>query len=187
MSKSPKFFVTQKGNYFDKKTDVKNLTKKLKTIDKYKDSEMTDPSLLSHPSNREFGTENEWLQFIIQQLENSEPEVTTTTSNISDKERTALRELRLNKEIIIKKSDKINIIVIMDAEYYKTKLVLQDHLEKDTYEVATDNCDKEVFKNQTKLVGKYKDCLTEKEVKFITKYDWKTSNFNVNSKIIKCK
>ena len=34
---------------------------------------------------------------------------------------------------------------------------------------------------------KYEKCLTSKEMKFITNYEWKSSNFYVNPKISKCK
>ena len=34
---------------------------------------------------------------------------------------------------------------------------------------------------------KHEKCLTAKELKFITNYEWKTSNFYVNPKISKCK
>ena len=78
-------------------------------------------------------------------------------------------------------------MVIMDTEYYRDKLVLQDHLNQPTYETTRNDIDKIVFKKQRKLMDKHRDCLTDKEFKFITDYKWKSSNFYVNPKIAKNK
>ena len=116
-----------------------------------------------------------------------EPEPVNSRSNVTADERNALKDLKNNKSIVIKKADKTNILVIMDAEFYKQKLVLQDHLNKPTYERTTEDADKKVFKRQAALVEKHKRCLTNKEAKFITDYEWKTSNFYASPKISKCK
>ena len=120
-------------------------------------------------------------------LESLEPEATKTPCNVTAQEKRALDELKENKDIVIKKADKTNIIVIMDAIYYRDKLILKDHLSQPTYELSTTQADKNVFKNQGILINKHKDCLTKKEIQFITNYEWKSSNFYVNPKIAKCK
>ena len=75
----------------------------------------------------------------------------------------------------------------MDAEFYRNKLVLSDHLETETYSVVPSNADEKVFKNLKKLVDKYKSCFTSKEIDFMINSDWKTSNFYVLPKIHKNK
>ena len=75
----------------------------------------------------------------------------------------------------------------MDTTHYRDKLVFHDHLDQSIYEVTTQDADKNVFKNQLKLIEKYKKCLTNNEIKFISDYEWKSSNFYVNPKISKCK
>ena len=75
----------------------------------------------------------------------------------------------------------------MDKEFYRNKLVLQDHLHQATYETTSNDIDKIVFRKQKVLMEKHKECLTDKEFKFITDYEWKSSNFYVNPKISKCK
>ena len=110
------------------KSDVKKLTRKLKLIEIYHDSENTDPSLVRHSSNYEVRTHNGWLQHISNQLEQSEPNRTSESHNVTEEERKAVLKLKSDKSIVIKKADKINVFVIIDAEYYKSKLVLRDHL-----------------------------------------------------------
>ena len=74
----------------------------------------------------------------------------------------------------------------MDTSYYRNKLVLQDHLDTPVYEVTTENADKKVFNEQVKLMEKHRKCLTRNEFKYITNYEWKSSNFYVNPKVAKC-
>ena len=70
--------MTQQGNYFDIKKDIKVMTKKLKIIEKYKDANFRDESLLRMPSLHEVKTENAWVQHIVNVLENLEPEPINT-------------------------------------------------------------------------------------------------------------
>ena len=120
-------------------------------------------------------------------LEGLDPEPITTESNVTSEERKAIKELKENRNIVIKKADKTNVFVVMDTDFYRDKLVLQDHLNTSTYEQVDDKVDKKVFSKQTRLMKKHENCLTDKEMKFITDYEWKTSNFYVNPKISKCK
>ena len=124
---------------------------------------------------------------MVKVLDVIEPEPIKTESNVSGDERKAIKTLRENSNIVIKKADKTNVFVIMDKEFYRDKLVLGDHLNTSTYELTDENSDKKVFNKQEKLMRKHQKCLTPKEMSYITKYDWKTSNFYVNPKISKCK
>ena len=81
----------------------------------------------------------------------------------------------------------MNVFVIMDSDFYRDKLILEDHLNTPTYELTTADADKKVYIEQAKLMQKHEKCLTKKEMKFITDYEWKTSNFYINPKISKCK
>ena len=94
----------------DIKKDIKVMTKKLKIIDKYKNSESSDESLLKKRSTKEFKTDNEWVQYIVNVLENLEPEPVDIQSNINDDERKALKKLANNKDIVIKKADKVTFL-----------------------------------------------------------------------------
>ena len=50
------------------------------------------------------------------------------------------------------------MFVILDKTFYRDKLVLKDHLETNTYEVAPPNLDKKVMKNLKGLLEKHKNC-----------------------------
>ena len=159
----------------------------MKIIEKYKDVEFNDTSLLRNKSIHEVKTENEWVQYMANVLETLEPEPVNISSNVTDEERRAVKELAVNKNIVIKRADKTNIFVVMDSEFYRNKLVLNDHLSSSTYERAADDADVKVFKQQTKLLEKHRNCLTKNEFNYITDYEWKSSLFYVNPKIAKCK
>ena len=179
--------MTQPGNYFDIKKDVAILTKKLKLVEKFKNSQYIDESIVKHSSILEVRTENEWLQHMVNVIEGLDPEPINTPSNVTSSERKAIKELKENTSIVIKKADKTNVFVIMDTEFYRDKLVLGDHLHTPTYERTTADADKKVFSEEIKLMKKHENCLTSKEFKYITNYEWRTSNFYVNPKISKCK
>ena len=186
LSRSPKFCVTQPGNYFDIKKDIAVLQKKVKLIEKFKDSDYQDHSIVKHSSISEVKTGNEWVQHMVNVLDGIEPEPINTPCNVTAAELKAIKELQQNRNIVIKKADKVNVFVIMDSDFYRDKLILEDHLNTPTYELTTADADKKVYIEQAKLMQKHEKCLTKKEMKFITDYEWKTSNFYINPKISKC-
>ena len=107
------------------------------------------------------------------------------SDNLTIGERPALQDLKTANDIVIKKADKGNTLVIMDTEFYRDNLVLLDHLYTSTYSIEPVNSDQKVFRDLTKLVEKHWNCLTEKETQFIINKDWKSSNFYVLPKIHK--
>ena len=123
------------------------LTKKLKIIDKYKDSVNTDTSLVRNSSLNAIKTDNPWLQYIVNEIESLEPAPTNTPSNVTTEERKAVKDLKENKNIVIKKADKTNVFVVMDTCFYRDKLVMEDHLNQPTYEKTNEDADKKVFSN----------------------------------------
>ena len=168
------------------KTDVKNLTRKLKIIDRFQGAEWNDESIVKNPSAYEFASKNPWINNISKKLETLEPEHIEIPDNITPAERRALRELKNDDQIIIKKADKTNIMVVMDKEYYRNKLVMKDHLESGTYEQVPPNTDNKLITKQKQLIERHKACLTKKEIQFIETHEWKSANFYVNPKISKC-
>ena len=131
-------------------------------------------------------TDNKALQHITTQIEHLEPQHTSLAPNLSNKHQEASSKLENDDTIIIKKADKSNIFIIMDATFYKKKLVLKDHLLKPIYEASPESSDKNFFKNLQKLATTHKECLTSNEFKYVTEYEWKSSNFYVQPKINKC-
>ena len=186
LKRGPKFCPSTNGQYLEMKSDISELTRKMKIIDKYSDTPWEDASLIKEKSNREIFTDNRALQHITTQIENLEPQHTRLPPNLPSKHQAALKHLESDNSIVIKKADKSNIFVIMDTSFYKEKLVLQDHLLKPTYEPSPQTADKKAFKDLQNLITKHKDCLTNNEFKYVTQYEWKSSNFYIQPKINKC-
>ena len=53
-------------------------------------------------------------------------------------------------------------MIIMDKDFYRNKLVLQDHLLTSTYELTDNKVEKKVISDLHKLTEKYEACLTNK-------------------------
>ena len=107
--------------------------------------------------------------------------------NLNEEERKALAESRsLTKtKIEIKKADKTNTFVVIDKDTYKNTLVLQGHLNTDTYEQAPRDANSKVYRALVKLCDKYQTCTTKKERNVILSEDWCESNFYVLPKVHK--
>ena len=131
LCKGPKYCPSTKGNYIQIKADTKEFTRKLKLREKFWDSEYDDDSLVKHPSDYNPGASDNEFRKIITTIEHMDPtQVRNFSDNLTRHERVALSELRdlCNNEVILKKADKGNTLVMMDREYYRDKLVLSDHL-----------------------------------------------------------
>ena len=72
---------------------------------------------MKHSSITEVKTQNEWVQYMVKVLDGMEPEPIRTPSNITAKERKAIKSLQENRNIVIKKADKTNVFVIMDTDF----------------------------------------------------------------------
>ena len=130
-----------------------------------------------------------WLSEIINTLHKIQLMPIKMKKNISDVKEKALEELKLlvQSNIEIKKADKSDTWVIMDKTLYRDQLVLKEHLQTNTYEIASLDANKKVFVELGKLIEKHSQCLTKKEKNFILNKDWKDANFYVLPKINKCK
>ena len=97
-----------------------------------------------------------------------------------------MRDLMRDKDLVIKPADKGSSIVIINTIYYREKVVPSDHLNGNEYTQVDLNNDKKVVKELANVVKKHSKCLTEKEKKYLTDFDWKTSEFYVLPKVHKC-
>ena len=169
--------------------DSRDFSRKLKLREKFWGCEFEDENLVKHPSNYNPKCENPELCKILSTIEQIDPLPQHTQDNLTKSERIALTELTAlsKKDLVIKKADKGNTLVIMDVPFYRDKMVLKDHLDTETYREANKNSDNEVLKNIKDLMDKHRSCLKDKEYEYITKFEWSTSNFYVLPKIHKCK
>ena len=139
-------------------------------------------------SNYPVTTDVKELHDIITEIESTDPIIIKHhKDNLSQSERRALKVLTEANDIVIKKADKGDTLIVMDIAYYRDKLVLHDHLLTDTYCLTQPNADKQVFKDLKLLMKKYEKCFTKKEYSYIVDPSWKTSNFYVLPKIHKSK
>lgn len=169
------------------KADTKEFTRKLKLRDRFHDHQFQDDSLLKKKSNFTPLTRNQDLTKIIDCIEQSDPIFKNIQDNLSSQERKALQELKNNPEIVIKKADKGNTLVVMSTEFYRDKLVLNDHINTPTYQKTDNQADKKTFQDLKKLMRKHEKCITKNELKYVTEYEWQSSNMYVQPKIHKNK
>ena len=90
--------------------------------------------------------------------------------------------MRGNNKLVIKEADKVAAVVIMNSTYYERKAeeILGDD---SSYEKINSNNDSKIMKTTTELTNKFTHELTDQEKKYLTKFEFKTSNFYVLLKI----
>ena len=107
-------------------------------------------------------------------------------SNFTKEEQNPLQELRQDSEILIFKADKGGAVVVMDRSYYADK-ILEMLNDSQAYEEITTNKDKVVMKLIKELAGNHCHSLKEKEINYLSHFDFKTSGFYGLPKIHKSK
>ena len=182
-----KFTPTTRGDYFEIKKGLEELTRKIKIREKFFDSTYTDKSLVRMKSNKSFASKNVDVNNLCRSIEALEPENVDIKDNLTIDERNALADLTNNKDIVIKPADKGSSIIIMNSEYYRNKLVLADHLYTDSYEEVNQDSDDGVITQLNDLVSKHSSCMTEKEIEYVKNPEWRTSEFYVLPKVHKSK
>ena len=138
-------------------------------------------------SNINVNTAIQQLSNISNILEQIEPIISNVNDNLTKQERKALKELQEDQDLVIRKADKGNTLILMDKDYYCGELVMKQHLSASTYQKVDSNIDKHVFNNLKILIKKHESCLTKNEMKYILNSNWKSSNFYVLPKIHKSK
>ena len=185
--KGLKYCPLSKSNYAEHKKDLTELGSRLSKHEIFFGKPNKDLSLVRNKAKRHIQTESKELNDIINTLTTLEPEYNFSKDNISQQERVALYDLMTNTNIIFKKADKGGSIVIMDKIYYRDKLVIENHLNNNTYKIIHKHSDNNVVRNLKQLVERYKSNLTTHEVDFLTHFTWKSSQLYIPPKLHKCK
>ena len=120
------------------KSDTKAFTRKLKLMEAFHDSSYSNNSIVKGKSCWEPTNISSRLGEIVNKIEHTDPKRITYKDNLNPLERNALDELKAFDDIVVKKADKGNTLVVMDRHFYRDKLVLQDHLLQDTYRKVTE-------------------------------------------------
>ena len=179
--KGLKFTPTPKTNTFELKSDIRNFSRKLRLIEFFateqggheeEESIHQNKSSFCPPINRDKKLDAA-INFI-NGLNLSQPE--SNKSNLSKKQWKGINDLKNNDSIIIKEADKGGCVVIMNKTHYKA-MVYNQLDDRVTYKRTGKSCDKTVFNKLSKLVKKYQGDLTKKEIDYLTKFMFKTSNF----------
>ena len=107
-------------------------------------------------------------------------------SNLSYEERIALQDLKNDNSIVIREADKGNVVVILDREFYKNKM-LSTLNDTNIYMRHKKNIDNSISLKIKKFASKFytSGVLTLKERKYITNFNFTTANFYGNPKIHK--
>ena len=74
------------------------------------------------------------LSNISNTLEQIEPTLNGVNDNLAKQERRALKELQEDHDLVIRKADKGNSLVLTDKDHYCKTLVMKHHLNTSTYQ-----------------------------------------------------
>ena len=132
---------------FDIKSDTKEFTRKLKLRERFWRIEYNHESLAKSKSNINVNTAIPELSNISNILEQVEPTISDVNDNLTKQERKSLKELQEDQDLVIRKADKGNTLVLKDKDYYCNTLVMKHHLSTKTYQIVGSNSDKRVFNN----------------------------------------
>lgn len=109
-----------------------------------------------------------------------------TKNNLSKIERNAMKSLRSRQDLIIKEADKGSAVVLMDTNFYKSK-VLDILNDEETYKKIPRNIDQNTMYKIKETINKYNHYLTKDEILYLTNFEYKTSLFYGLPKIHKSK
>ena len=138
---------------FDIKSDTKEFTRKLKLRERFWGVEYDDEILVKSKSNINFNTAIPELSNILNILEQIEPTINDVNDSLIKQERRALtKELQEDQDLVIRKTDKCNTLVLMEKDYYCNILVMKHHLNTSTYQKIDSNSNKRIFNNLKFLV-----------------------------------
>ena len=103
--------------------------------------------------------------------------------NLTKNERRALKELQDDQDLVIRKADKCNTLVLMEKDYHCNTLVMKPYFNTTTYQKVDWNSDKLVFMNLKLLIEKHESFLSKNELRYILNSNWKSSNLYLLSKV----
>lgn len=102
--------------------------------------------------------------------------VSTKRSNLTRREREALKSLGSKEDIIITTADKGGTVVVLAKTYYQNKV---EEMLKDTkqYQQVDSDTDSKTFKKIKTLISRYSEELLDKEYDYLTNFDFKPAQF----------
>ena len=167
LNKGLKFTPTPPIGNSEKLTeDLKEFNRKLRLVEYFDGTQDTDVSLVRNKSSFIPPPErNESLDKFITRVEDF-PKTKTNSKlkpNLNKTESNAIKTLQSDDTIIIKEADKGGATVIMNKEHYQ-EMVETIILDTDYYEKLSENPHKDTAQKYHKLLKKYQNLLTKKEL-----------------------
>ncbi|XP_062571387.1 uncharacterized protein LOC134233429, partial [Saccostrea cucullata] len=196
LSKGLKFTPTpSNSNLQELSKDIKEYTRKLRLAEFFhkddEDENTSESDLVRNKSN--FNPKkgrNSLLDTVCNTLQNIplRNEKINTRSNLRKEEEKAVQSLTNDCSIVIKEADKGGAVVIMNTEYYKSK-ILQMLNNSEFYDEISENSDKKTMRKIKNLIKNHNttSCLTDKEEDFLINFDFRESAFYGLPKIHKSK
>lgn len=194
LSRGLKFTPKPERNLLSLEEDVKNFTRKLRLMDHFRNgidsNEDTKSSLIKKKSTFTISkSDNKILEKEILYLENLQLKdlpIAKNKDNLSREERKALKELKDNENIVIKKADKGGATVILDKKHYE-EMVYSQLSNGTTYKRLEFNKDKSIHDKLKKFIEKHKECFTKNEEDCLRDSRFTTSCFYGLPKVHKSK
>ena len=97
-------------------------------------------------------------------------------NNLNKAQWNGILNLKKDKTLVIKESNKGGACVIMNESFYNDK-ILEMLNDCDTYKELDKNINAGILWKLCKLTEKYKEQLTSKEIQYLTKFDHQMSQF----------
>ena len=113
---------------------MEEFTRKLKLRERFWRIEYDDENLVKSKSNINVNTAIPKLSNISNILEQIQPIINHVNDNLTKQERKALKELQEDQDLVIRKANKGNTLVLMDEDYYCNTLVTEHHRNTCTYQ-----------------------------------------------------
>ena len=188
-----KFTPVPKTNLIELRTDLRKFCRKLRLIEFFadkpnsKDDSIVKPESKFSPNRNRDIILDTYIDFLLKYpLEEKTEEIKKKPNNLNKKEWDGLQMINNDKDLVIKQSDKGGACVVMDADFYLSKM-LEILSDGNTYKLLGQNIDNKVFKNIEKLTNEHSDELTKHEIGFLTNPNYKTSQLYGLPKVHKSK
>lgn len=190
LKKGLKFTPTPKGNTSELKTDINEFCRKLRLSELFfiedKDDKTEEPLVRNKTGWQPPRSNDNILEDTIQIIKGYPIDSAYKRSNLNRQETDALKTLTSDTSIIIKEADKGGAVVVMDAGYYRDKL-LQMLTDEEFYSETDEGMDNKTRKMINKLVENHGGGLYKEEAVYLTNFKHDTSYFYGLPKIHKSK
>ena len=171
-----KFTPIPQRNLIELRTDIRKFCRKLRLIEFFaeestiEDNSVVKPESTFHPNRNCHPILDIYIDFLYP-LEEKARQMEKVKYNLTKQEGIGIKN---DKNLVVKESDKGGACVVMDSEFYGRKMrqILEDET---TYKKLDKNIDKEILKKIEDLPAMHDKELTKKEVKYLTNFNYKTS------------